>query len=243
MDRRILQIRKILNNKTPSYLKDKLAPNCRALFNGNTRNTFRQIICKSNRYMNSFFPDAVVSWNIFIKHFDDVPSFDLLQNHINTFFRPKTKHIFGIHDPSGLRYLFQLKMSLRPLKSHKFRHNFADTPSEICRCHQGIEDTNHFLFSCPAYATPRTTLAASVTNRLQKFQSLPLPLSLPLPYSSFCFLSFLIVYYFTLLCVFCVNFFFLIKVLCCIFSRICRGFGLISLPSRGSVFYSRKENP
>ena len=70
MGRRILRIHKFFNNKTPSYLNDKLPPNCRALFSGNTRNTFRQIICKSNRYMNSFFPDAVASWNIFIKHFD-----------------------------------------------------------------------------------------------------------------------------------------------------------------------------
>ena len=84
MGRRILQIHKIFYNKTPSYLNDKLPPNCRALFSGSTRNTFRQIICKSNRYMNSFFPDAVASWNIFIKHFDDVPSFDLLKKH-NTF--------------------------------------------------------------------------------------------------------------------------------------------------------------
>ena len=159
MSRRILQIHKIFNHKTPSYLNDKLPPNCRALFSGNTRNTFRQIICKSNRYMNSFFPDAVASWNICIKHFDDVPSFDILKKHINTFFRPKTKNIFGIHDPSGLRYLFQLRVSLSPLRSHKFRHNFADTLSEICRCNQGIEDTNHFLFSCPDYATPRATLA------------------------------------------------------------------------------------
>ena len=67
MGRRILQIHKIFNNKTPSYLNDKLPPNCRTLFSGNTRNTFREIICKSNRYMNSFFPDAISSWNIFIK--------------------------------------------------------------------------------------------------------------------------------------------------------------------------------
>ena len=98
-----------------------------ALFSGSTRNTFRQIICKSNRYMNSFFPDAVASWNIFIKHFDDVLSFDILKKHINAFFRPKNNNIFGIHDPSGLRYLFQLRLSLSPLRSHKFRHNFADT--------------------------------------------------------------------------------------------------------------------
>ena len=100
MGRRILQIHKIVNNKTPSYLNDKLPPNCRALFSGSTRNTFRQIICKSNRYMNSFFPDAVASWNILIKHFDDVPSFDILKKHINTFCRPKNNNIFGIHDSS-----------------------------------------------------------------------------------------------------------------------------------------------
>ena len=166
MDRRTLQIHKIFKNNTPSYLSDKLPPNCRALFSGNIRNTIREIICKSNRY---FFPDAIASWNIFIKHFDDVPSFDILQKHINTFFRPKTKSTFGIHDPVGPRYLFQLRMSLSPLRSHKFRHNFADTPSEICRCEQGIEDTSHFIFSCPSsYAIQRATLTASLINILQK---------------------------------------------------------------------------
>ena len=59
-------------------------------------------------------------------------------------------------------------MSLSPLKSHKSRHNFADTPSEICRCKQGIEDTSHFIFSCPFYAIQRATLTASVINILQK---------------------------------------------------------------------------
>ena len=118
--------------------------------------------------MNSVFPDAIASWNIFIKHFDDVPSFDILKKHINTFFRPKTKSIFGIHDPVGLRYLFQLRASLSPLRSHKWRHNFIDTPSEICHCNQGIEDTSHFLFSCPLHAIHRATLAASVINILQK---------------------------------------------------------------------------
>ena len=84
--RRILQIHKISNNKTPSYLKDKLSPNYRTLFNGNLRNTFREIICKSNRYKNIFFPDAIVSWNIFIKHFDEIPSLEILKKYLNTFF-------------------------------------------------------------------------------------------------------------------------------------------------------------
>ena len=66
-----------------------------------------------------------------------------------------TKSIFGIHDPVGLRYLFQLRVSLSPLRSHKWRHNFIDTPSEICGCNQGNEDTNNFFCLCPFYAIQR----------------------------------------------------------------------------------------
>ena len=166
MCRRILQIHKISENKTP-YLKEKLPPNCRALFSGKIHNTFLEIFCKSNRFKNSYFPDAIASWNIFIKHFDDYPSFQILKKHINTCVRPMTKSIFGTHDPVGLRYLFQLRVSLRPLRSHKWRHNFIDTPSEICRCNQGNEDTNHFFCICPFYAIQRPTLADSVRIVLQ----------------------------------------------------------------------------
>ena len=75
--------------------------------------------------MNSFFPDAIAFWNIYIKHFDDVPYFDILKKHINTFSRPKTKSTLG------LRYLFQLRVSLSTLRSHKLRHKFTDTPSVV----------------------------------------------------------------------------------------------------------------
>ena len=55
--------------------------------------------------------------------------------------RHKYKSVFNIHDPKGIKYLFQLRMNLSPLRSHKKHHNFADTPSDICACNQGIEDT------------------------------------------------------------------------------------------------------
>ena len=60
-----------------------------------------------------------------------------------------TKSIFSVHDPVG--YLFQLRVRLCPLRSHKSHHNFIDAPSDICQCNQGVEDTSHFLFFCPLY--------------------------------------------------------------------------------------------
>ena len=67
--RRVLQICKIMNKNTLSYLKEELPPNRRKMFSGKGRTTFHIIICKSNRYMNSFFPDAIVSWNVFMEIF------------------------------------------------------------------------------------------------------------------------------------------------------------------------------
>ena len=164
MCRRILQIHKIINEKTPSYLKDKLPPNHRPfLFS-----VFREINCRTNRYSNSFFPDAIASWNKIITDFEDFPSMYTLKRHIISFFRPKPKSIFGLHDPLGLHYLFQLRMSLSPLRSHKRRFNFIDTPSDICHCNQGTEDTTHFISLCPTYATHRAAMIASVNEILLK---------------------------------------------------------------------------
>ena len=74
---------------------------------------------------------------------------------------------FVFQHTSQCRYLFQLRVNLSPLRSHKSCHNFADTP-EFCECNQGVECTRHLLFECPRYATHRATLAVSVIDILQR---------------------------------------------------------------------------
>ena len=92
----------------------------------------------------------------------------LIKKNIISLIRPEFKSLFKIHDPVGIRYLFQLRVGLSPLKGHKWCHNFSDTPSGICDCNQGIEDTSHFLFLCPFYATQRATLVSSINEILHK---------------------------------------------------------------------------
>ena len=116
---------------TPSYLKDKLPPNRRPLYRFNNSRTFHEIRCKTSRYMNSFLPDAINSWNNITTNFQNVPTFTSLKAHILSLIRPKTKSTFGVYAPLGLPYLFQLRVNLSPLRSHKSRHNFADTPFEF----------------------------------------------------------------------------------------------------------------
>ena len=93
--------------------------------------------------------------------------------------RPVGKPIFDIHDPTGLRYLFQLRLGLSPLRSHKKSYGFVDTPSDICMCRLETEDTRHFLFSCPFYATNRAIMIGSVNEILQN-NNLNYPTNFPL---------------------------------------------------------------
>ena len=119
--------------------------------------------------MKSFFPDATSSWNIVIRNFPNMPTFITLKKYLFSLFRPKPLNLFGIHDPRGIHYLFQLRMGLSPLKSHKKHYGFIDTPSDICLCTHSIENTSHFLFQCPLYTTQRATLAASVIMILLRY--------------------------------------------------------------------------
>ena len=120
--------------------------------------------------MSNFFPDAITAWNNVITHFENIPSINILKDHILSLIRPKKKNIFGIHDPLGLRYLLQLRVGLSFLRYHKKCHNFIDTPSDICLCNHGIEDTNHFLFLCPFFRSSHGNLNEQCNTYFTKIQ-------------------------------------------------------------------------
>ena len=49
------------------------------------QNNFHEINCKTSRYKNSFFPNAVSIWNKMITDFQDIPSFSSIRAHTYTF--------------------------------------------------------------------------------------------------------------------------------------------------------------
>ena len=172
--RRILQVHKIITDNTPNYLKDKLPTLRRPLYGNDFRNTFHEIPCRNSRYKNSFFPDAIKSWNIMITDFNEIPSYSILKSNILSRIRPIKNNIYDIHDPIGLRYLFQLRVGLSPLNFHKKSHNFADTISDICECRHDVEDIKHFLFFCPLYGPQRVSLAGCVIPILHNYNAIHL---------------------------------------------------------------------
>ena len=94
--------------------------------------------------------------------------------------RPEGRPVYDIHDPTGIHYLFQLRLGLSHLRSHKKRYGFEDTPSDICLCNLGIEDTRHFLLSCPFYTSKREIMVSSVSEILLKITGIIQPIYLPM---------------------------------------------------------------
>ena len=75
-------------------------------------------------------------------------------------FCPEAKTIYDIHDSTGIKWIFQLRVGLSPLKSHKKLHNFRDTQDDTCSCGLHSETTDHFLLHCSNFITHRHELFA-----------------------------------------------------------------------------------
>ena len=86
--------------------------------------------------------------------------------HVLKTIRSQPKSVYDIHDHISLHYMFQLRRGLSPLRSHKYRHKFSNTPNDTCYCHRGNEDEKQFLFECLQFANYRVSLAVKVTNIL-----------------------------------------------------------------------------
>ena len=99
--------------------------------------------------------DREKAWNELDPEIRLAPSVAVFKRKLLSIIRPPARSIFGIHDPTGLSYLDQLRVDLRKLDFHKFKHNFRDAINPMCSMNDGIEDTEQFLLLCPSLAVPR----------------------------------------------------------------------------------------
>ena len=84
-------------------------------------NIFNELMARTQRYKNTFFPNAISTWNNIIANIQGNITMKSYKNHILKFIRPNYQPLYDIHDPTGLHYLFQMRTELNPLTSHKHR--------------------------------------------------------------------------------------------------------------------------
>ena len=126
--------------------------------------------------LDSSTPDSVLVWNSLGPEIRNIKTLSGFKNKLLKIIKPEAHSIFKIHEPDNLKYLFQLRVGLSLLKSHKKNHNFNDTPNDVCCCGTGTESTEHFLLICPLFTRQREELFSTINpvlnSKLQNFSSL-----------------------------------------------------------------------
>ena len=99
-----------------------------------------------------------MEWNKLDHSIKESPTLASFKAKLLVLIRPTAKSVYGIHDPVGLSYLTQLRVSLSKLNLHKFKHNFRDALDAMCLSNDGVENEEHFLLLCPSFDTQRRCL-------------------------------------------------------------------------------------
>ena len=111
--RRLIQLYKIRTNLTPSYLTGNLPRQRMPLYRNNSE-CYHEIFCNTLRHMYSFFPNVINSWNGIGHEFQICASLGNFKRSILNLIRPTGNSTFGIHNPLGIKFLFQLRVGLSP---------------------------------------------------------------------------------------------------------------------------------
>ena len=148
--RRFCQYHKILNNKTPLYLRKHilelpLPQNC------------------TQRYKNTFFPFCALHWNDLDEETRKSTNIDDFKSKIFKKIRPPKMKTFAINDKYGIILLTRLRVEFSDLREYRFCRNF-NCKSPLCRCAIENEDNEHFLLRCNLHRRPRLTLFNSITQ-------------------------------------------------------------------------------
>ena len=167
--RRLTLFYKIINNLTPLYTKEPIPPLHQSSYSLRNQDAIGRMKARTEKFQSSFYPNCTSEWNKLDPEIRLAPSLAVFKTKLLSKIRPPAKPVFGIHDPTGLSYLSQIRVGLSRLNFHKFKHNFRDTVNPMCPTNDGIEDTEHFLLLCSSFDVQRPHLLAGVSVLLQQF--------------------------------------------------------------------------
>ena len=148
---------KIVNQLTPDYLRYFIPDSvCRSLILRSQRDV---LPTRTLKFRYSFFPDTSNSWNYLSNFIKCAPFLNVFKKRFMEFFGVVPNSIYGIHNPTGLKYLTRVRVGLSHLRAQKYEHKFSDTTSPFCSCSTNKPETvEHYLLFCPLYSAMRSEL-------------------------------------------------------------------------------------
>ena len=155
--RKLYVFYKTVKEQNPKYLFGSIPSNSNSYQTRNSQNLLiYQFKVKSNLFLNSFFPTALVEWNKLDSGVRKSPSYSALKKKILNFTRPHSKDVFDVSHPKGLIFLIRLHEKTISLNS------FLDTFHLICIWGFDIETLNYFFLHCLRSTNERQSLLLKI---------------------------------------------------------------------------------
>ena len=130
---------------TPQYLVNPIPPPRRHLFGVRHANVCIPVPCRTKMFQKSFYPDGVKCWNNIGPDFRNMEPLSKFKSEVLKIIRPVKNSTFNIHNPLGMKYIYQLRVGVSALSAHKKAHNFRDTSDDTCLCSIETRVNNSFL--------------------------------------------------------------------------------------------------
>ena len=115
----------MVNNLTPEYIRGPIPEPQSAHYSLLNQNILGRIKARTEKFKSTFYTNFQSEWNILDHEIRLSSSVAVFKKKLISNIRPSAKSTFGIHHPIGLSYLTQVRLGLRKLCFHKFRHNFG----------------------------------------------------------------------------------------------------------------------
>ena len=160
---RVFLLHKIVHGNAPNYLKDILPNNVGTRTLYSLRNAVNidtdPFKTRTVTFYKSFFPDTIRVWNMLDPRLRSITDLDQFKIH------------FCKNDPKPIKsyYLGQrklniilarIRMNCSLLGAHLYSHGIINSPK--CVCGHSKEDSLHYFFTCPLFATQRAVLHAKI---------------------------------------------------------------------------------
>jgi hypothetical protein len=162
---RLIAYFKIINGQAPAHLIASLPQTVenQSHYNLRNRDNLRPRFSRLKLSLHSFFPNTTRDWNKLPLATRESLSLNIFKHRIS--FNKQTNPYFAIHRGRAGMWLARIRMGLSGLNSHRFTYNMI--PSPTCPlCLDGIENTLHYLWVCPAHTEARDNLKSRIETEL-----------------------------------------------------------------------------
>ena len=123
---------------------------------------------KHNFFKNSFFSYVIIEYNNLCKSIWNSKSLSVFKKkYPEIYTRPSPNSTYNCLNIKGIKHLTRLRLGLRHVRYHEFKHDFLDSLNPICSCRFDIETTSHLLLHCPNLINERSLLLSNI-SRLSK---------------------------------------------------------------------------